>query len=263
MDKLNKINKGRLEITYSDLYWNLNRHHLTNQILSIYPDINIKWRIINKTNNVNRILINKTETDLVVQSKLLSNKTDKLEVLDDLSDICVPRLETIDENIKEIHNSILMTSNYIYDLIDIYMEEKYNIIDKEVLLSTKSILKQIVKDNESTKQFEYSNTDWEILRLSFDNMYGYGPGNVLDFTKFSLSEIIGIFADNGMGKSSIIDILCFMLFSRSARDKTAVLPKDIINVNACKSYGELIIKSLGSLYIINRECYRHNERKNK
>ena len=184
-------------------------------------------------------------------------------MLDDLSDICVPRLETIDENIKEIHNSILMTSNYIYDLIDIYMEEKYNISDKQVLDSTKSILKQIVKDNESTKQFEYANTDWEILRLSFDNMYGYGPGNVLDFTKFSVSDVIGIFADNGMGKSSIIDILCFMLFSRSARDKTAVLPKDIINVNATKSHGELIIKSLGSLYIINRECYRHNERKNK
>jgi len=116
----------------------------------------------------------------------------------------------------------------------------------KIILETKSIEKDI----------EYVNSDWKILWLSFDNMYGYGPNNVIDFTKYPNNEIVGIFGDNAIGKSSIIDIITYMLYSRSARDDAANNPKDIVNVNSSVASGIIIIESNNIKYLIKRSCRR-------
>lgn len=56
---------------------------------------------------------------------------------------------------------------------------------------------------------------WVPKRLKFDNLFTYGEGNDIDFS--SLNGIIGIFAPNASGKSSIPDAICFALYDRTPR----------------------------------------------
>ena len=91
-------------------------------------------------------------------------------------------------------------------------------------------------------------------------MYGYGPSNVIDFTKFPSNEIIGIFGNNAIGKSSLLNIIIYMLYSRSAL--SSALPKDIVNVNTDRARGKMYIESNNIIYLIKRTCGRCHRKDN-
>ncbi len=57
--------------------------------------------------------------------------------------------------------------------------------------------------------------NWIPMRLEFSNMFSYGENNVIEFNSYS--GVVGICAGNGMGKSALLDILCFTLFDKSTR----------------------------------------------
>jgi DNA repair exonuclease SbcCD ATPase subunit len=87
----------------------------------------------------------------------------------------------------------------------------------------------IVEMHES-KLGTYECRRWYVTCMQWDNMFKYGVGNIIDFTKLE-GGISGVIAANRAGKSSIIDILVFGLFGEHLRaDK-----KSMINVNAKKS----------------------------
>ena len=71
---------------------------------------------------------------------------------------------------------------------------------------------------------------WRLRRLNFDNTFGYGEGNVIDFD--TLNGITGIFGKNRVGKSSIPGTISYSLFNAS--DRGAL--KNIHIVNNRKSY---------------------------
>jgi len=56
---------------------------------------------------------------------------------------------------------------------------------------------------------------WRLRKLSFDNTFGYGEENVIDFD--TLSGITGIFGKNRSGKSSIPGTLVYSLFNSTDR----------------------------------------------
>lgn len=61
-----------------------------------------------------------------------------------------------------------------------------------------------------------------LLRLEFDNLYCFGPGNVVDFTKLE-HHLSGVVAPNRAGKTSLIDVVMFALYEatpRAGRTKT-------------------------------------------
>jgi DNA repair exonuclease SbcCD ATPase subunit len=244
-NKLKDINSGLLEIRYSDSYWKINTSLLTKQINNQFPKINIKWRLINKTNGKNRILLNK-----MISKKLISNKEEVLS--NDIEDNDQELSNYIDSDNK----SLTLTDSYLYELIDLYMKEKYPTLNNELANGIKTKLNEIVKNNNISNR-EFANSDWKILLLAFDNMYGYGYNNVFDFTKYSINDIIGIFGQNGLGKSAIIDIITFMLFSRAARGNEKTIPKDVINVRCKSSHGILIIESNRKKYMIIKHCKRN------
>ena len=63
---------------------------------------------------------------------------------------------------------------------------------------------------------------WKIKKLTFDNMFSYGSNNTIDFIQFN--QICGIFGENAIGKSSILDIILFVLFDKCSRgDRTEIL----------------------------------------
>ena len=255
-EKLKNIKSGLLELRYSDSYWKINTSLLTKQINNQFPKINIKWRLINKTNGKNRILQNK-----MISKKLISNKEEIIS--NDINDIKEikevidnPELSDYTDSDSKSNKSLTLTDSYIFELIDLYIKEKYPTLNNDLANSIKTKLNEIVENNNISNR-EFANSDWKILLLAFDNMYGYGYNNVFDFTKYSINDIIGIFGQNGLGKSAIIDIITFMLFSRAARGNERTIPKDVINVRCKTSHGILIIESNGKKYMIIKHCKRN------
>lgn len=122
----------------------------------------------------------------------------------------VSRTGTIDMNISD---DIITSINEILQVRGATDEQRHDIID--------IYKKQMVS---------YECKKWYITKLSFSNMFKYGPNNVIDFSRL-YSSITGVIADNRAGKSSIIDIIVFGLFGELLRgDK-----KSMIHTGAKKS----------------------------
>ena len=84
----------------------------------------------------------------------------------------------------------------------------------------------------SASQCSLRNVAWTINKMEFDDIFSYGPGNVINFD--NLSGITGIFGTNARGKSSIIGALAYGLFNTT--DRGSIKNIHIINSrkNMCK-----------------------------
>ncbi len=104
---------------------------------------------------------------------------------------------------------------------------------------------------------------WELVDLKFSNLFGYGPNNFIDFQRFSDKSTIGIIAPNSYGKSSLIDIILFALFSKFSRTRGTSISKDIINISATSFSVRLRFKIGGDIYTIQKEGKREQSDKIK
>jgi len=104
---------------------------------------------------------------------------------------------------------------------------------------------------------------WELVDLKFSNLFGYGPNNFIDFQRFSEKSTIGIIAPNSYGKSSLIDIILFALFSKFSRTRGTSISKDIINIGATSFSVRLRFKIGGDVYTIQKEGKREQSDKIK
>ena len=73
--------------------------------------------------------------------------------------------------------------------------------------------------------------NWKLEYLEFDNLFGYGSGNRVNFAGIPDHIIVGCFANNSYGKSTIIDILSFTLFGKVVRHSGHSVCRDLINVH--------------------------------
>ena len=79
---------------------------------------------------------------------------------------------------------------------------------------------------------------FKLLRLEFDNLFSYGEGNVIDFSK--CKGVVGIVAPNHMGKSAILDIILYGLFDKFTRKGNV---KDMINNRKTSYKVRLVVQS--------------------
>lgn len=95
-------------------------------------------------------------------------------------------------------------------------------------------------------------TTWQLKRLTWDNMLNYGEGNEIDLTK--LGGLVGIFAPNASGKSSLFDILLQALFDKISKE----VPRNIDLVNDNKDVGTMSVEfeAGGNPYSIERTIER-------
>jgi DNA repair exonuclease SbcCD ATPase subunit/DNA repair exonuclease SbcCD nuclease subunit len=172
-----------------------------------------------------------------------------------------------DDQIMESNQDQIMDELKIKDdkmdlLIKKYLREKENITEENLMNTIMEYFKQktLTESGIGIKTgSKYFNKEWKILWLSFDYMFGYGPNNVIDFTTYPDNEIIGIFGNNAIGKSSLIDIITFLLFHKTCREDTL---KDIININSHKSIGVIVFEANKQKYMIQKECFRNILKKN-
>jgi DNA repair exonuclease SbcCD ATPase subunit/DNA repair exonuclease SbcCD nuclease subunit len=176
------------------------------------------------------------------------------EVINEIKDKCeilestFIRIDEFDNNsskitqILDIHN--IFNVDYQNKLIEdslIGKKINKNLIDKVKELN-KNINLQIPKDKTP------KNIRWKPKTFEFDNMFSYGEGNYIDFTK--LKGTIGLFAPNASGKSSIMDALAFCVFDKFSKGYKAV---HVLNTQKMSFKCKFNFEVSGVDYFIERE----------
>jgi DNA repair exonuclease SbcCD ATPase subunit len=138
-----------------------------------------------------------------------------------IKEVTVTKTDSIysTEKVRGQHIAVgnVRETDYQYNLIEEYLKSNH-FIDDETLIDIKKINEEL--NGRLPEDNVNRGVNWRVKKLEFDNMFSYGEGNVVDFTK--LNGIVGLFAPNAQGKSSLLDALSFCLFDRSSRAYKAI-----------------------------------------
>jgi DNA repair exonuclease SbcCD ATPase subunit len=141
-------------------------------------------------------------------------------------------------------------------------------------INIREIMKEIVKfSDESKLDFIYNDlkqrlnkredlgNNWELLELRISNLCLYGANNSIDLSKFSINDIILIHGQNNIGKSSLIDIISYILYNKMGRNLNLGNKKahEILNINKKEGVGEIIFKLSNNIFYLKR-TYKKNIR---
>ena len=159
-----------------------------------------------------RLRVRVANTSATELKKALAVIHDKYGV----EEMSVTRTDTIYSNDRVRNSKIAVgdinSTDVQFDLIRDYLNNNH-IVSEDVLIKIKNInesLNQIIPEEEV-----YRNVNWKLKHFEFSNMFSYGENNKVDFTK--LNGIVGMFAPNAAGKSSLLDALSFCLFDTCTR----------------------------------------------
>jgi len=162
----------------------------------------------------------------------------------------------LDEQLSEIDG--IPNDSYDFNITDVNKQNYY--IDMYMKTeSTKYSATEIaeiqnfnIKMNKMLKITETINLDnWEIESLEFSNLFSYGEDNKINFSK--MKGIYGFIAPNHTGKSSIIDIILYLLYDNCSRCSSAsVVANEILNNTKTKFDASIIFKILDKRYCIRK-----------
>jgi len=95
-------------------------------------------------------------------------------------------------------------------------------------------------------------TTWSPSWIGWDNMMNYGEGNGIDLAK--IRGLVGIFAPNASGKSSIFDIIQQTFFDKMSKEVSKNI--DLINDNKDEGLMQATFSAVGHKYSIVRKIER-------
>ena len=140
------------------------------------------------------------------------------------------------------------------ELIKDYLERQY-LADDETIDKIKQINREIntkLVDDDVTP-----NIQWVPKQFEFSNMFSYGENNKIRFE--NTNGIVGIFAPNASGKSSLFDALSFCIFDKTSRTYIA---KNILNNRKSNFYCKLHFQIEDVDYFIERRAKLINRGRN-
>ena len=143
--------------------------------------------------------------------------------------------------------SLSLTKHQVKGQMSNDITDGINIEDLRDIKVQEKLIKEYLKDYEANKETlekvfslnrKYNtmaeeeeevarNVNWSLKSFEWDNLFNYGEGNKIDFSK--LHGIVGIFGKNYSGKSSIIDGLLYTLFNSTSKNERKNL--NVINQN--------------------------------
>ena len=177
------------------------------------------------------------------------------EIINEVKNKC-DIIETTFNRVDEPTIDLTLKSGQIFDIHNIFDVDYQNKLIEENLVgkNTSSDLIYKVKELNKTINSEIpkdkapKNIRWKPKTFEFDNMFSYGEGNVIDFTK--LKGTIGLFAPNASGKSSIMDALAFCVFDKFSKGYKAV---HVLNTQKMSFKCKFNFEVNGVDYFIERE----------
>ena len=206
-----KMNHNVVEFSYQNDEFLEDNEYNNNSINSIIDNDNDNDNDDNNNNGND----NGDNTNTIINSQITgqSSKTKKHK---STLTIDITSAELQNKYIKEYiyetnkNNDIMLTDDEINEIMTINIEQ-----------NTK-----LQETNTSYTNNKFSG-HYKLKRLEFSNLFAFGTNNVIDFTKFK--GIVGIIAQNHLGKSALLDIIIYTLFDKFTRKGTA---KDILNIRS-------------------------------
>ena len=143
-----------------------------------------------------------------------------------VQEFTVTRMDTLSKRkVGDFDNKLAICNvrdvEFQNELIKDYLERQY-LADDDTIDKIQQINRDIntqIKEDDITP-----NIQWIPQSFEFTNMFSYGDGNRIDFTK--TKGMVGIFAPNASGKSSLFDALSFCVYDKTSRTYIA---KNILN----------------------------------
>jgi DNA repair exonuclease SbcCD ATPase subunit len=112
-------------------------------------------------------------------------------------------------------------------------------------------------NNRIVQEEVHRNIHWKPIKFTFSNMFSYGENNKIDFAK--VGGLMGLFAPNASGKSSLFDAISFCLFDKCSR---AFKATHIMNNRKSDFQCELHFQVNGTDFHIKRTARTINKGKN-
>lgn len=156
-----------------------------------------------------------------------------------------------DEAIED--NQSLDSFDSVWSLVKNYYETT------ELGDRTLDLMKKSLADawNKAKLSDEIASGRWSVRKIEFENIFGYGEDNVVNFD--SATGITGIFGKNRSGKSSICGALTYALFNGTDRGPM----KSMHIVNARKNHCRIkaVISKKGNNILVDRQTVKKTNRK--
>ena len=227
-------NHGELLEKHGYLIWDIptrtfTEHHLHNDYGFLTVDV-IEGKIPNwvydevgtKLPKYPRLRLRFTRTE----ASDMKRRITELKKLFKVAEVTVTRTDTIGQlktNQKVNKNIVGDVKNETFQnqLIRDYLERQYLLEDEELdkIAEINSELNSHIDDSDSA-----GNILWTPKQFEFSNMFSYGEGNLIRFEK--AQGIMGIFAPNASGKSSMWDALSFCIYDKTSRTN---ISKNVLN----------------------------------
>ena len=173
----------------------------------------------------------------------------ELKKLFKVAELTVTRTDTIGQlktNQKVNKNIVgnVKDETFQNQLIRDYLERQYLLEEGELdkITDINKDLNTQIDDSDSM-----GNILWTPKTLEFSNMFSYGEGNKIKFD--NAQGIVGIFAPNASGKSSLFDALSFVIYDKTSKTNVA---KNILNNRSDKFYCKFNFEIDGVDYFIER-----------
>jgi DNA repair exonuclease SbcCD ATPase subunit len=148
--------------------------------------------------------------------------------------------------------------NYQNELIEDFLKRNVDGIDEATIKRVQDINDMTNNSPEIYDGDITRNVDWKIKSFEFDNMFCYGKGNKIDFTK--LDGTVGVVAPNHSGKSAIMDAIAYTIYDVCSRTNRAL---DVMNKKKTTFRAKLNLEINGNDYWIERDAkYKRVNHKN-
>jgi DNA repair exonuclease SbcCD ATPase subunit/DNA repair exonuclease SbcCD nuclease subunit len=203
-----------------------------------------------------RLRVRVKNTDTADTKRMMADITAKYGV-EDFTIIRTDSFNTKKTNDREARLEVdsVADINHQNSLIGEYIERMMPFVTKEDLAGIEKINRDI---NSRVQPSELQrNISWKPIKFDFSNMFSYGERNVINFNK--VNGLMGLFAPNAQGKSSLFDAISFCLFDKCSRAYKAAA---IMNNRKQDFHCQLEFSIDGVQYGIRREGRTINKGKN-
>jgi chromosome segregation ATPase len=203
-----------------------------------------------------RLRVRVTNTDTADTKRMMADITAKYGV----EDFTIIRTDTFNKkktNDREARLEVdsVADINHQNSLIGEYIERMMPFVTKEDLIGIEKINRDI---NSRVQPSELQrNISWKPVKFDFSNMFSYGEDNIIKFDK--VNGLMGLFAPNAQGKSSLFDAISFCLFDKCSRAYKAAA---IMNNRKQDFHCQLDFTIDGVMYHIRREGRTINKGRN-
>lgn len=190
-----------------------------------------------------RVRVSNTEPSQIKRVLTEIKKKYKVE------EFTVTRMDTLSKQKTGNFDNNLSIGN----IKDVELQNKLikDYLNRQFLIDDTTIdkIQQINRDT-NTKLVDddnVANINWIPKTFEFSNMFSYGDSNIVKFD--NAKGMVGVFAPNASGKSSLFDAISFCIFDKTSRTNLA---KSILNNRKSNFYCKLHFQIDGVDYFIER-----------